>query len=42
MTNFLLFKIGKLAIYIGPYKLAFNDCEAVLMDTFEESEMIEE
>lgn len=25
MTNFILFKIGKIAVYIGPYKLAFND-----------------
>lgn len=32
MTNFLLFKIGKVAIYIGPYELAFNECEAVIMD----------
>lgn len=24
LTNFLLFKIGKIAIYIGPYRLAFN------------------
>lgn len=27
MVNFLLFKIGKIAVYIGPYRLAFNDCE---------------
>lgn len=25
MMNFLLFKLGKIAVYIGPYKLAFND-----------------
>lgn len=38
MTNFFLFKIGKLAIYIGPYKLAFNECEATIMDDMEVSE----
>lgn len=27
MTNYLLFKIGKIAVYIGPYRLAFNDVE---------------
>lgn len=38
MVNFFLFKIGKLAVYIGPYKLAFNDCEAVLIDESEVTE----
>lgn len=37
MSNFLLFKIGKIAIYIGPYKLAFNECEAAFIDESEVS-----
>ena len=36
MTNFFLFKIGKLAIYIGPYRLAFNEVDAPFVE--EESE----
>lgn len=27
LTNFLLFKIGKFAVYIGPYRLAFDDLD---------------
>lgn len=32
MKNFLLFKIGKICIYIGPYELAFNDLEVMMTD----------
>lgn len=32
MTNFLLFKIKNICIYIGPYELAFNDPEVTLID----------
>lgn len=29
--NFILFKIGKFAFYFGPYKLAFNDPEDMVI-----------
>lgn len=32
MKNFLLFKLGKICIYIGPYELAFNDPEVTMID----------
>lgn len=31
MKNFVLLKLGKLAVYIGPYKLAFNDPEDMVI-----------
>lgn len=32
MRSFLLFKIAKICIYIGPYELAFNDPEVTMID----------
>lgn len=32
MKNFLLFKIGKICIYVGPYELAFNGPEVTMID----------
>lgn len=38
MSNFFLFKIGKLAIYIGPYRIAFNDPDDCIFISEEEEE----
>lgn len=38
MNNFLLFKLGKVCIYIGPYELAFNDPDVNIYDLEDDEE----
>lgn len=32
MRPFLLMKLKNVCIYIGPYELAFNDCDTVFVE----------
>lgn len=38
MKNFLLFKLGKICIYVGPYEMAFNDPEVDLCNVEDDEE----